>query len=97
MTTQVPHMPLLWLVSTQLLNTRLIRKLLHHKPQCVRALQPINKYQPAFCALCRAAFEGRINEMLQIARTWSAEKRTQFDPQGNTVSSFCTLSSDHDA
>ncbi|KAL3142410.1 hypothetical protein ABBQ38_002745 [Trebouxia sp. C0009 RCD-2024] len=32
-----------------------------------------------------AAFEGRIPEMLQIVKQWSAEKRSQFDPQGNTV------------
>lgn len=33
--------------------------------------------------------------MLQIAKTWSAEKHTQFDPQGNTVSTPCILLSEH--
>jgi hypothetical protein len=33
----------------------------------------------------RAAFDGRIEDVVQLTKAWNQEQHTQFDPQGNTV------------
>jgi len=33
----------------------------------------------------RAAFDGRIADVLQMTKAWNKEQHMQFDPQGNTV------------
>ena len=33
----------------------------------------------------RAAFDGRIADVVQLTKAWTQEQHMQFDPQGNTV------------
>lgn len=40
------------------------------------------------CALCRAAFEGNAEALMQQLRQWPRDRWKVKDPQGNTVSSF---------
>ena len=87
----VPPTPLPCLVSMQRLSIQLTRRLL--VDIALHGSKADGVYlmllQSHCCLMChRAAFQGRIPDMLEIVSKWSADKRLQFDPQGNTVGSI---------